>query len=282
MAYSTSAASAGMAVGGFFFHILARVVGRPSAMLWSVVGLLLVQVWSASMTKGEDYTPFLVSRGFAGFFGPIIGVLGPQMLIDTFFLHQRGRAFTFFFFWFDLGTMAGPTLSGLIADRLGWQSGLWWTVILCGLSAGTIFCFLSGTTWNRSREPTVEAHRSARSWIRGRVDMFFPGSQTMPKTSVAELVSFITSLGRFSQLTSIGCHCIDSFQNRCHTRDNTGWPVQSAQFWLLYQHEQPHACLASDTGEQRWIWLQHKRDRPIFTASLDWSSPRPNLRSFGK
>lgn len=193
MAYSTSAASAGMVVGGFFFHVFARAVGRPSAMFWSVVGLLLVQLWSALMTKGEDYIPFLVSRGFAGFFGPITGVLGPQMLIDTFFLHQRGRAFTFFFFWFDLGTMAGPTLSGLIADRLGWQSGLWWTVILCGFSAWSIFCFLSGTSWNRARDPAVGAHGSARTWIRGRVDMFFPGSQTMPKTSAAELVSFISA-----------------------------------------------------------------------------------------
>lgn len=143
------------------------------------------------MTKSEDYMPYMVSRGFAGFFGPIIGVLGPQMLLDTFFLHQRGRAFTFFFFWFDLGTMAGPTLSGLIADRLGWQSALWWTVILCGISALSILCFLSGTSWDCSQEPIVEADRSARSWIRGRFDMFFPGSQTMPKTSVSELVSIL-------------------------------------------------------------------------------------------
>lgn len=187
MVYQNSAASAGMAVGGFFFHVLSRRIDRPAAMLWSIIGLLLAQMWSALMTGKGDYIPYLVSRAVSGFFGTVVGVLGPQMLIDMFFLHQRGRAFTFFFFWFDLGTMAAP-LSALIADGLGWPSGFWWTVILCGLSTLTILCFLSDTTWDR--RPGASNRAPARLWAWERVETFFPGTRIKPKTSFVELVSF--------------------------------------------------------------------------------------------
>lgn len=185
MAYQNSASTAGMAVGGLFFRLLSRVTSRPSALLWSIIGLLLAQTWSALMTGKDDYTPYLVSRGVAGFCGSIVGVLGPQMLIDMFFLHQRGRAFTFFFFWFDLGTMAGPTLSALVADDLGWRSGFWWTVILCGVSALAIFCSLSNTDYDRTGAVT---RGSGQPWAQERIETFFPGSRNMPRASFAELV----------------------------------------------------------------------------------------------
>jgi len=81
-----------MAAGGFFFFPLSHVIGRSSAIFWSLSGALLSQVWAALMTHKNDYNSFIVSRFFGAFFGSVTGVLGPRILVDLFFLHQRGKS----------------------------------------------------------------------------------------------------------------------------------------------------------------------------------------------
>jgi MFS family permease len=100
-----------MAAGGFFFFPLSHKIGRSSAIFWSLLFLLLAQVWASLMVHSTDFKGFIVSRFFGGALGTIAGVLGPRILVDMFFLHQRGRAFTVFHWCFDFGTVAGPTIS---------------------------------------------------------------------------------------------------------------------------------------------------------------------------
>lgn len=188
IAYQNSAANTGMALGGFAFHTLARVLGRPAAMFWATVGLLLAQVWSSLLTAASDYAAYMASRGAAGFFGTVVEVLGPRLLVDLFFLHQRGRAFTVFFVCFDFGTLAGPTVSGFVAEAAGLQWALWWTVILCGVAAVMMFCFVADTAWDRAPGAVNRVPRGG--WWAERVDTFLPGSRIVPKTSVAEIVSY--------------------------------------------------------------------------------------------
>jgi hypothetical protein len=45
------------------------------------------------MTHASTYNGFIVSRFFGALFGSFTGVLGPRILIDLFFLHQRGKAY---------------------------------------------------------------------------------------------------------------------------------------------------------------------------------------------
>jgi MFS family permease len=85
-----SAGSAGMAAGGFFFFPLSHIIGRSSAIFWSLIGTMLSQVWASQMTSESDYNGFIVSRFFKAFFGSVARVLGPRILVDLFFLHQRG------------------------------------------------------------------------------------------------------------------------------------------------------------------------------------------------
>lgn len=70
-------------------------------------------------------------------------------------------------------------------------------------------------------------------------------------------------MAKEAKLNSAVANCVDSLQNRCHTCNDIGESVQSAQLWLLHQHEQPHARLAPDPGEQGRVWLQHTRDGPF-------------------
>lgn len=120
-----SAGSAGMAAGGFFFFPLSHKIGRSSAIFWSLVLLLLSQVWASLMVHPDDFNGFIVSRFFGGALGTIAGVLGPRILVDMFFLHQRGRAFTVFHWCFDSGTVAGPTISVRTSSCSFLSSPLW-------------------------------------------------------------------------------------------------------------------------------------------------------------
>lgn len=123
----------------------------------------------------------------AGFFGTVAGVLGPRMLVDLFFLHQRGRAFNVFHFWFDFGTVAGPTIGGLIVARSTWPNAYWFTTGLTGLALITVFLFLHETTWDRT--PGATNKTAPTNFITNRVATFFPGTQVTPKTTVAKVVS---------------------------------------------------------------------------------------------
>lgn len=114
IAWQNSAASAGFASGGFFFAPISLKLGRSSTIFWTLIACLLTQVWAALMIHRNQFNSIVLSRFFSGFFGGIVNVLGPRILLDIFFLHQRGRAFTAFHWGDSLGSAGIPTLSAFI------------------------------------------------------------------------------------------------------------------------------------------------------------------------
>jgi hypothetical protein len=87
------------------------------------------------MTHSDDYIPYIISRLFAGFFGAVPTVLGPRIVTDLFFLHQRGRAFTALHMAFLAGRQSHPQC-GAGADYCGTDFlGLYlgWGVLPCGV-----------------------------------------------------------------------------------------------------------------------------------------------------
>lgn len=186
IAYQNSAASAGLASGGFIFAPLSFRFGRSSVIFWTLIGCLCTQIWATQMTHENDYSAFIASRYVSGFFGGITGVLGPRILHDLFFLHQRGRAFTVFHWFFNFGSVAGPTLSAFIAAKRSWTLEFWWTVGLLGLSIIFVFLFLHNTAWNREKGATNPDPPT--SFIANRFATFFPGSGITPQYSIKETV----------------------------------------------------------------------------------------------
>jgi hypothetical protein len=169
---------------------------------------MLSQVWASQMTSVSDYNGFIVSRFFGAFFGSVAGVLGPRILVDLFFLHQRGislgfflgalftqnnmfifcsgRAFTVFHWCFDFGTVAGPTLSALIAARTDWTYTYKWTAGLVAASTLLVFFFLQETSWDR--EEGAVNYPPPANFFAGRIATFFPGNRVSPKTTFAQTV----------------------------------------------------------------------------------------------
>ena len=87
MANSVSAAIAGLATGPFLWSALALRFGRSSVIFWNLVSNIGINIWSACMTKPEQYVPFVVSRWLGGTFGSAASTIGAGLVLDIFFLH---------------------------------------------------------------------------------------------------------------------------------------------------------------------------------------------------
>ncbi|KAH8880904.1 MFS general substrate transporter [Thozetella sp. PMI_491] len=187
LTYQNSAATSGMIIGSILLYWLSRLIGRQATMLWSLIGALGAAIWAAFMTDKSDYQLFIISRGFAGLFANIVGVLGPRCLIDMFFLHQRGRAFTIFHFFFDLASAAGPSICALVASPSGdWRWALWFSIIVIGVAIILFFAFMQDTTWHR--KDGVENNPPSTGWLASRVATFLPGTAITPRVPAKQFI----------------------------------------------------------------------------------------------
>ena len=91
VANSISTAAAGLATGPFLWAWLSRHVGRGSVIFWAMLCNLGVNVWSGCMTGPNDYIPFVLSRWLGGTLGSAPATIGAGIIIDIFYLHQRGK-----------------------------------------------------------------------------------------------------------------------------------------------------------------------------------------------
>lgn len=248
VAYSNSAASAGLASGGFFFAPLAHKFGRPSLIFWTLLGCLAAQIWAPFMTGHDQFDAYVVSRFLSGFFGGLTGVLGSRLLYDMFFLHQRGRAFTAFYFSLNFGTVAGPTFSGLVAANAYWPVEYWWNVAMVALSAVLVFLFLEETGFDRVNpelNPDIP-----KSYIANRFATFFFGQKVVPKTTVKKMVSVsFNNISKTMVLTFLVTSRRGSFPHRCISSDLVTRFLHLDQFWILHRIKSDPTYILTETCE---------------------------------
>lgn len=184
-----------MVVGSVFMYWVSLIIGRQATMFWSILGTLVGAVWGSTMTAHSDFTRFVLSRGLSGFFGTVVGVLGPRCIIDMFFLHQRGRAYTIFHFWFDLGNSVGPSVCAFVASPSGdFRWALWFCIIIDAVAFICFFIFMHDTTWDRSIDTGSSASTlnppKPESFLANRLATFSPGTRITPKISFSQFVRF--------------------------------------------------------------------------------------------
>ena len=182
-----SAAIAGLAAGALVFVPLTQVLGRSSVTFWSLLCSLACAIWSSQMTDRDDYVRFIISRLLSGMFGSVPSAVGGGIILDVFFLHDRGKAFICFEVSILLGATVGPTFSGFISNSQSWTLCFWWTVPLLAVSAIAVLLLAEETGYDRQYE-TMNVKMPQR-YIANRVTTFFPVTAVIAKPSAAELVS---------------------------------------------------------------------------------------------
>lgn len=236
-----SMSNAGFGVGGFIFFPLSHKFGRSSAILWSLIGSMTCQIWSARMVSPSEYNALLASRFFSAFFGTVTAILGPRVLVDLFFLHQRGRAFTAFHFFFDLGTVIGPTIGAFVASEKVWMNAYWFSFALVTFALLTCFLFLHETTWDRT-PGAKNPDPAPKGFIANRVASFFPGTQVTPHASFVDILEagtkpFIVLVTPVAVI--LGVFCLISFGFYVAMNSLTPvWLQKVKEFRRLWIHSQ--------------------------------------------
>ena len=187
--YQNSAAIAGLAAGPYLFPFFTLRMGRCAVIFWTIVGLFICQIWAAVMTHHSNYTGYILSRLMAGIFGSVVGVVGPRIVVDIFFLHERGRRFAIIFTVNSFGSVVGPTLSGFISAQTSWPVEYWWTLALLGLVLISCLCVLEETGFERDdRAVSPKSWPDLpQGWAARRLATFFFGQRLQPQYSVADM-----------------------------------------------------------------------------------------------
>lgn len=186
LSYSIAAGVAGQMGGPLLFIPLSSIIGRSSLIFWSLFGSLASNIWAPLMTGPNDYIPFVMSRMLAGLFGSIPPILAAGVIMDLYFLHQRGKAFTVLEVCLLAGAVAAPVFGGFIADTKPWPDVFWWLVALIAVSIPLAFFCLEETSFQRDEESEPLPQRPT-SFVSNRIATFFPGTAVVPRTTSAHM-----------------------------------------------------------------------------------------------
>ena len=154
------------------------------------------------MTRSSQYGAFIAARLFGGLFGGTAPALGADTIVDLFFLHQRGKAFTVLNLSFLAGVVVGPTLSGFIVGSTSWTVQFWWSNGLEGIIIVLTLALLQDTYYDRTLEADEGRNKWPDSFIANRAATFFFGARVIRPISVAQTVSH--SLNHLSYLFARG------------------------------------------------------------------------------
>ena len=176
-----------MVIGPFAMLPLSHAIGRTSTIFWSTFLVFICNIWAATMTSSSQYAPYLASRFFAGFGATVPGALGPRILLDLFFIHERGRAFSVFTLSYLQGTLAVPAVSCFVASQTKWPIMFWWTIPLLGLALILTIIFMEETGFER--EGQSEYPRQPESFVANRIATLLPGNRVVPVCTLAKTVN---------------------------------------------------------------------------------------------
>jgi MFS family permease len=208
--------------------------GKSWMTFWGTLACMVMNIWSAVMTERGDYTKFIVSRLFAGMTGASVSIckfyplpqdvnpsafltsltsksVGPEFLVDIFFLHDRGKVFGIYFSCILLGIAMAPTFSGYITYYTSWTIQFWYQVAFLGASALAAFLFIEETGWDRTDE--ARWPQAPENWLAKRRLLYFNlrGFQVSPKEKTRDwvkpfriFISPVVLLGGFVVMVTLG------------------------------------------------------------------------------
>ena len=144
------------------------------------------------MTKSNQYPAFVAARLFGGLFGGIAPTLGADTVVDLYFLHQRGKAFTALNLCLLAGVVVGPTLSGFIVNSTSWTVQFWWSNGLEAVIVILTLALLEETHYDRTLKTEEHRKRLPENFVANRVATFLGGARVIHPISTAETVSALS------------------------------------------------------------------------------------------
>lgn len=130
--------------------------------------------------------------------------MGGDVIVEVFFLHERGRAYAVYSTSTLLGyvpcsedrsyfahqissTVAAGTFSGIIVERVDWPVQYWYNIGFEGLVIILCLLWLDETGWTRKGGETYPT--LPRTKLKRKLVTYFFAGPVMPKKSPKEIVS---------------------------------------------------------------------------------------------
>jgi hypothetical protein len=113
-------------------------------------------------------------------------LVGSTTVVETFFLHDRGKALGAYVVSVLFGVAAGPTFSGFIVQNADWPVQFWYAAGLCGFSALLCLLFLEETVWPRQYSESGAVPKLPSQYLARRVAVYLFTVRVTPKRSPTE------------------------------------------------------------------------------------------------
>lgn len=105
--------------------------GRRPVYLFSQLINFGTSIWRAKANSYSSFMGACILNGIGA--GPAETIM-PEVIADIFFLHDRGKWNTLYWFVYMGSIMVGPIVSGSMTETVGWRSFWWLNTGLIGLS----------------------------------------------------------------------------------------------------------------------------------------------------
>lgn len=169
----------------------ANVFGRRPIIIICGLVCVLANIWQALVTS---FPSFLAARVISGLGAAANESIMPMVVADLFFVHQRGRSMTLYFWSYFLGIFIGPVIAGSIAARVNWRWFFWVCTILQAASLLFMIVAHPETKYERAAAPeAVAALQQQQSPIPEESDTE-KTTTTDPKTGEAPTLAASTSV----------------------------------------------------------------------------------------
>ena len=139
-----------LGLGNLFWVPLALKIGKRPVWVLCAIIFFASSVWSA---VAKDFGSLLGARIVQGFGASAAEALGPTVVGDLFFLHERGLWMGLYVWVFSTGSGISGTFAGLIYNsRPDWHFVLWVNVILVGFLLVLVILFAAETNFIRPED----------------------------------------------------------------------------------------------------------------------------------
>ncbi|OCK80468.1 MFS general substrate transporter [Lepidopterella palustris CBS 459.81] len=121
------------------FASLSHVFGRKPMLL---LALTLFTVGAIIAALAKNFTFLLVGRSIQGVGGGGISALTYVIVTDMVSLKERGKWFGLVTMMWAFGSVVGPVIGGMLAEKISWRWIFWLNIPFCGFAFLTIPPFL--------------------------------------------------------------------------------------------------------------------------------------------
>lgn len=120
-----------LGLGNFFWVTTLRIVGRRPVFLFALPMLAAMNVWSA---KATSFSSLLGATILSGFASAAAEAPVTAIVVDMFFVHQRGTMMMIFHLSLSAGFFLGPAINAAIVQYAGWRWICGWIAIASGVT----------------------------------------------------------------------------------------------------------------------------------------------------